>query len=281
VCGHCCSLAALPPDALAATLAVVRRAGITVVSLPLVNEWTQDRDPARARTPRWRGLPPLLELAAAGVPVALASDNVRDQFYPYGDYDLLEVLGRATRLAHLDTPHGAWPAAVTRTPADAMGLTHRGRLAVGGGADFVAFRARAYSELFARPQADRTVVRGGRAIAPPLPDYEDLYSAAASVAPPRGFGGAGYDGRLSPAPSLNGGGDGLPPLTQVSAGGAGPRGLEGGVVTDALRRGRSGGRLATVPETRAPRDGVRLAAAAAVGAAVGGGVAYVWLGRKK
>lgn len=27
----------------------------------------------------------------AGIPTAVASDNVRDQFYDYGDYDLLEV----------------------------------------------------------------------------------------------------------------------------------------------------------------------------------------------
>ena len=29
---------------------------MTVVALPLVNEWTQDRDHAARRTPRWRGI---------------------------------------------------------------------------------------------------------------------------------------------------------------------------------------------------------------------------------
>ena len=274
MCGHACSLAALPPDELAATLAAVRAARITVVSLPLVNEWTQDRDPAGRRTPRWRGVPPLLELAAAGVPVALASDNVRDQFYPYGDHDMLSVLARATQLAHLDTPYGAWPAAITRTPADAMRLPHLGRVRVGQPAHFVVFRARAYSELFSRPQADRVVVRGGRAIEARVPDYETLYSAAASVAPPRGFGGAGYGGRLSPAPS--GGLEGGVAANGAATTNGGPRGLDGGVVTDA--RGLHGGeaRLETVPEGRGG-EGVRLAAAAAVGAAVGGGAAWALL----
>jgi len=92
VCGHCCSLAALSPAELADTLALVKEARITVVSLPLVNEWTQDRDPRGLRAPRWRGIPPLLEIARHGVSVALASDNVRDQFYGYGDLDALEVL---------------------------------------------------------------------------------------------------------------------------------------------------------------------------------------------
>jgi cytosine deaminase len=42
-----------------------------VVTLPLVNEWTQDRDHAARRTPRWRGVTLLHELrgcALAGRP---------------------------------------------------------------------------------------------------------------------------------------------------------------------------------------------------------------------
>ena len=36
----------------------------------------------------------LHELRQGGVPVAIASDNVRDQFYAYGDLDMLEVFGQ-------------------------------------------------------------------------------------------------------------------------------------------------------------------------------------------
>ncbi len=46
------------------------------------------------RTPRWRGIAPLHELRAAGIPIALASDNTRDQFYAYGDLDMLEVFSQ-------------------------------------------------------------------------------------------------------------------------------------------------------------------------------------------
>ena len=73
------SLAYQPPEELARTLDVVRRARVTVVSLPLVNQWTQDRDHSARRTPRWRGVTLLHELRAAGVPTAIASDNTRDQ----------------------------------------------------------------------------------------------------------------------------------------------------------------------------------------------------------
>lgn len=59
-------------------------------SQPGLAPW-QDRDHAARRTPRWRGITLLHELRAAGVPTALASDNTRDQFYAYGDLDMLEV----------------------------------------------------------------------------------------------------------------------------------------------------------------------------------------------
>ena len=99
--------------------------GISVVSLPMCNLYLQDRTPGR--TPRWRGITLLHELAAQGTPVALASDNCRDPFYAYGDHDMLEVFREAVRIGHLDRPLGAWPQAVTATPADIMGLDHRGR----------------------------------------------------------------------------------------------------------------------------------------------------------
>src|SRR6185369_2325795 len=119
-CGHCCSLAVQPDEVVAETLALCRDAGIAVVSLPMCNLYLQDRVPGR--TPRWRGVTLLHEMAAAGIPVAVSSDNCRDPFYGYGDHDGLEVFREAARAAHLDRPVGSWPAAITRTPAEIMGL---------------------------------------------------------------------------------------------------------------------------------------------------------------
>ena len=54
----------------------------------------QDRDWRGQRTPRWRGVTLLHELRRHAIPVALASDNTRDQFYAYGDLDMLEVFNQ-------------------------------------------------------------------------------------------------------------------------------------------------------------------------------------------
>lgn len=170
--GHCCSLALQQPQDEARIIAKVREAGIAVVSLPMCNMYLQDRQ--AGRTPRWRGVTALHELKAAGVPVTIASDNTRDPFYAYGDLDLVEVLREGTRILQLDHGDRDWVRTVTTTPAELMGLPGHGRLAPGGPADLILTRARDWTELFARPQSDRSVLVGGRAIDRTLPDYREL-----------------------------------------------------------------------------------------------------------
>ena len=161
-----------PDDEAKETLARVAEAGIAVVSLPMCNMYLQDR--VAGRTPRWRGITLLHEFTERGVPVAVASDNTRDPFYAYGDLDMVEVFREAVRIAHFDHPFGTWPATVARGAAEIIGRPDRGVIAVGGPADLVLFRARTFTELLARPQADRTVLRAGRPIDRALPDYREL-----------------------------------------------------------------------------------------------------------
>ena len=176
VAGHCCSLATQPEAEAEATMDRVAEAEIAVVSLPMCNMYLQDRAPPgeAPQTPRWRGVTLVHELAARGVPVAVASDNTRDPFYAYGDLDMLEVFREAVRILHLDHPIAPWPAAVARTPADIVDQPERGVIAAGLPADLVLFRGRNFTELLARPQGDRTVLRAGKAIDTALPDYREL-----------------------------------------------------------------------------------------------------------
>jgi cytosine deaminase len=156
-------------DAARRAIDLVARAGLSVVSLPMCNLYLQGRAPRR--TPRWRGVTALHELKAAGVDVMIASDNTRDPFYPWGDLDMLEVWREGTRILQLDHPFEAWSTAVFGAPARAMRLEGRGVLEVGAPADLVLTRARSFTELHARPQADRTVLRRGARIDGAAPDY--------------------------------------------------------------------------------------------------------------
>ena len=171
--GHCCSLARQDDDFAARVIDRVAEAGLSVVSLPMCNLYLQDRHPGD-RTPRYRGVTLFKELAAAGVPTAVSSDNTRDPFYAYGDLDPVEVFREAVRIIHLDHPLDDAARIVTTTPADILKRPDIGRIRAGAPADLVLFSARDWSEFLSRPQADRVVMRDGSAIDRALPDYRDL-----------------------------------------------------------------------------------------------------------
>lgn len=170
-CGHCCSLAVQSADVVQQTIELVKQAGIAVVSLPMCNLYLQDRQPGI--TPHWRGITRVHELKRQGVPVAFASDNCRDPFFGFGDHDVLEVFEQAVKIAHLDTPYGDWIASVTTTPAKIMNLP-LGKIIPGSSADLIIFPGRYFSELLARSQHNRIIIRKGKQIKTQLPDYREL-----------------------------------------------------------------------------------------------------------
>lgn len=170
-CGHCCSLALLEDEALADRLALLAKAGINIVTLPTVNMYLQDRQ--QLRTPRWRGVTPVKELRAAGIRVAVAGDNCRDTFYAYGDHDMLDTWRQAVKILHLDHPHGDAAALAATVPAAMMGQ-EAGLIAVGRKADMMILNAWTMSQVLARPQSDRSLIRRGAIANVALPSYQLL-----------------------------------------------------------------------------------------------------------
>ncbi len=185
-CGHNCSLTVQDPARAASTLDLVKAAGIRLIALPLCNLYLQGRDRAPAptgapagargpaRTPRWRGLTLIHEAWDRGIPVACASDNVRDAFYAWGDYDLLEVFQQSVRIGHLDTRMGEAASVVTTAAAAVMGLPRHGRISPGADASLVVTAATTLNELLSRATGPRRLVRGGALITPTPPPYSGL-----------------------------------------------------------------------------------------------------------
>lgn len=169
--GHCCSLSTQDETRALDTLDLVAKAGLNVVSLPMCNLYLQDRH--AGRTPRNRGITLVHEMKARGINVSFASDNTRDPFYAYGDMDMIEVLRQATRIGHIDHSDADWFTTVSTNPRRAMSLASDA-LTPGAPADLIICNARDWTELFARPQSDRIVLRDGRPIDTTLPNYSDL-----------------------------------------------------------------------------------------------------------
>jgi cytosine deaminase len=99
--GHCCALATLDGASARRVTEKVAAAGITVIALPALNLFLQDRG---SGTPRRRGLTLVHELLEAGATVRFGADNVRDPFYAYGDADPLETAWLASVAGQLDDP---------------------------------------------------------------------------------------------------------------------------------------------------------------------------------
>ncbi len=161
LCGHGCALAVRPEAEVARLLGRAAAAGVALTVLPTTNGYLQD---ARAgRTPRLRGLAPMLEARAAGMDVLVALDNVRDAFYPYGSYDLLDAWRLAVLNAHLDP--FTWLDAITSLPARALGLgLEPAPLRVGAPADFVLVAAEGPAGLMEDARRRPAVWRAGRPI---------------------------------------------------------------------------------------------------------------------
>lgn len=97
--GHCCSLAANPPETVDYVLEKVRIADIKIISLPSTNLFLQGRgDTYNIR----RGITPIKRIFKEYcIPTALASDNIRDPFNPFGNGNLLETALIAAHGCHM------------------------------------------------------------------------------------------------------------------------------------------------------------------------------------
>jgi cytosine deaminase len=97
---HLCALSSLPPKEARDVIALIRDAGLNVITLPSTNLHVQGRGDDRCRR---RGITRVKEMLAMGVPVAYASDNIRDGFTPFGNLDMLEVGLILAHGAHMGT----------------------------------------------------------------------------------------------------------------------------------------------------------------------------------
>jgi cytosine deaminase len=122
------------------------------------------RDSANVR----RGLTPIRRLLAAGVTVALATNNVRNPFTPVGTADLAHMTFLAAVAAHMGTPEDMRQlvAAVTTSPARMLRLPDvpatPADLGIGHRADLVVWDCHELEEIVARLAPCHLVIKRGR-----------------------------------------------------------------------------------------------------------------------
>jgi cytosine/creatinine deaminase len=158
--GHLTEVSALPPAEQDRIVAAIRDAGIGVIMLPATDLYLMGRKDVRSVR---RGLAPARRLLAAGVPVAAATNNVRNAFTPVGTADpalmgFLLAVGchMGARQDLLDAL-----AMLTDHPARILRLEHYG-LAVGRRADLVVWEAEQAEDIVATLAPRRLVIKHGR-----------------------------------------------------------------------------------------------------------------------
>ena len=160
-CGHACSLSIQSAAQADATLKLCAAAGIYLIALPTTNLYLQG---AWNATPVERGITRLKEALALNIRALVATDNVADSFYPYGNYNLMATFALAVQMGHLSPPDAAL-ALITTHPAQAMGLPWDGLIRVGCPADLVLLSAVSPYELIDSAGQQRKVIRGGSLLA--------------------------------------------------------------------------------------------------------------------
>jgi cytosine deaminase len=158
--GHLTELAAVPVFRQEEIIADIVHAGLGVVCLPATDLYLMGRrDDFNVR----RGLTPVRRLLQAGVPVALASNNVRNAFTPVGTADLAHMAFLASVAAHMGTPTDlrALMDAITVQPARLLRLPDYG-LAPGCRADLVVWDCTRAEDAVATLASRTLVVKRGR-----------------------------------------------------------------------------------------------------------------------
>jgi cytosine deaminase len=158
--GHVSELAALDPDELDRTAAILKDAGIGVIILPATDLYLMGR--RDARNVRW-GLAPAKRLLAAGVSVAVATNNILNAFTPTGTGDLALMGYLMTAAAHMGTERDVADilAMLTEHPARILRLPASG-IRVGARADLVLWETERPAEAVTTMAPRRLVVKAGR-----------------------------------------------------------------------------------------------------------------------
>jgi cytosine deaminase len=160
VVGHVTELAAVPGFRQDEIIAEIAAAGLGVICLPATDLYLMGRhDDGNTR----RGLTPVRRLLQAGVPVALASNNICNPFTPVGTADLAHMAFLAAVAAHMGTPADLRDllAAITSNPARLLRLPDYG-LAPGCRADLVAWECATAEAAVATLPPRALVVKRGR-----------------------------------------------------------------------------------------------------------------------
>jgi len=161
--GHCCSLSAVDDYTAKRVITKVKAAGITIVTLPSCNLYLMGRGD---KQPISRGITRVKDLIEAGVKIAVSSDNLRDPFRPFGNFNLLQEALLTAQVAQMGSiqDFDTLFEMITFNPANAMQLKDYG-LKVGCEGDLLITTAENSVDAIVSQSILSYVIKRGKVVA--------------------------------------------------------------------------------------------------------------------
>ncbi|MCM3785655.1 amidohydrolase family protein [Neobacillus mesonae] len=150
-------------------LGLVKDSGIHIIACPLINSSMQGRFDSY---PKGRGLARIRDMSKAGIPVAVAHDDIGTPFYSYGDGNILQALHMAAHLEHMTGRDDVnlLLDMITLHGAGVLGISETYGIAAGREANLVVLPIQQAADVIRLRPKPLYVIRNGRVVAhtPPV-----------------------------------------------------------------------------------------------------------------
>jgi len=157
-CSHLSSMALLREKSISNLAKEMAEKKLNVVALPLTNSWLLGRN--ERSTSIKRPLAPIFQLQKAGVVVSVGGDNVNDAWFPFSNFDPINLMAFSMPIAHLAPWDRLGLSPFTSSAASILNLQWDGLLQKGSPADFVLLDSNSWVQALSERPKRRVVVNG-------------------------------------------------------------------------------------------------------------------------
>ena len=157
-CSHLSSMALLRDKSISNLAKEMAEKKLNVVALPLTNSWLLGRN--ERSTSIKRPLAPIFQLQKAGVVVSVGGDNVNDAWFPFTNFDPINLMAFSMPIAHLAPWDRLGLSPFTSSAASILNLQWDGVLQKGSPADFVLLDSNSWVKALSERPKRRVVVNG-------------------------------------------------------------------------------------------------------------------------
>ena len=157
-CSHLSSMALLREKVISNLAKKMAENKLNVVALPLTNSWLLGRNDRSTLIKR--PLAPIFQLQKAGVVVSVGGDNVNDAWFPFSNFDPINLMAFSMPIAHLAPWDRLGLSPFTFSAASILNLQWDGLFQKGSPADFVLLDSNSWVQALSERPKRRVVVNG-------------------------------------------------------------------------------------------------------------------------